>query len=536
MIKAVLYRRLEYGDFMRVLFYDSGCGALGIQYLIPTVRSCGHDVFVYLDPSLIREYVAQDFFLKKAFAIPPRIVLNDILAYRPDIVCFSMASFYYHHYLSLIQLLKKEHPEIIIICGGIHTTLVPEGVLENREIDFAVVGEAEYSLCALVNALADVGVNGVKSMPVGALPGVWNVHSGGIVDRGLSPIPTDLDALAFPSKKEVYQANPLLAYSYSTSASRGCLFHCTYCNSASLRDLYAKSNIKHYRTRSVDNVITELRVAKAEYNTRHIEFYDDVFAANRSWLEEFSAKYRAEIGIPYGVETHPMMLDKERIKLLADSGCVVLELGLQSANQQVRETILERHDQNKKVKQIIRWADEAGIGIELDLIANLPGETPEHIREALDFIYDARPHIVNLAFLQYLPKTRIIDKAIERGVLSPEDIPRINAGQGLTPHRSIPEYEISDAYRVLPTQVFIASRLPAYLSRPLVSLSERWVFRKILSAFVPMLMYAFRIYLALCDRRNYYLRWHLVRILYSMHKVLARRFFGCYSVSQRGEE
>lgn len=511
---------------MRFLFYNSAASALGIEYLIPPLKAAGHDVSVYLDPSLNREYVSQDFIFKEPFSLSHQMVYEDIMACRPEIIGFSMSSIYFKSYLGIIKHIKRKSPDIIIVCGGVHTTLVPNRVLEHPEIDFAVVGEAEYSLPALVNAIAEMGPDRVKGLPADALPGVWSVHDGAVQDRGLSPVPLDLDQLAFPDKSLVYAANPKLAISYSISASRGCFFSCTYCNSASLRKLYSHCTMKYHRCRSVDNIMGELRLAKERYRAKYVEFYDEVFAADRDWLEAFSHRYKSEIGLPYGAETHPMVLDREKLRLLADSGCVVLELGFQSANQYLRENILRRTDRTDKVRDILRWAEEFGIGIELDLIVNLPGETIEHVRETIAFIQDMRPPVVNLSFLQYLPKAEIIDKAIAHGILSEEDILSIESGENFGPIRFLPKSCKKNEYRLLPTQVFMASRFPAWLSRRLIPLIEKPVLSALFIMFAPVLIYSFRFYMAVFDRKNYFLRWHLWRVLYSMRRVVRRKFFG----------
>lgn len=519
------HRRSSDG-IMRFLFYNSAASALGIEYLIPALRAEGHDVSLYLDPSLNREYVSQDFLLKNLFSLSHEMVYEDIMALRPEIIGFSLSSIYFKSYLGIIQHIKRKNPDIIIVCGGVHATLVPDRVLEHREIDFAVVGEAEYSLPALVNAIAEMGPARVKALPADALPGVWSMYDGALQDRGLSPVPLDLNTLAFPDKDLVYAANPKLALTYSAGASRGCFFSCTYCNSPSMRKMYTQCKMKYHRIRSVDNVIEELRLAKERYHPKHVEFYDETFAADRLWLEEFSHRYKDEIGLPYGAETHPMVLDKEKLKLLADSGCVVLELGFQSANQYLRENILRRNDRTDRVGEVLRWAEEFGIGIELDLIVNLPGETIEHVRETIAFIQAMRPPVVNLSFLQYLPKAEIIDKAIAHGILSANDIPAIEAGENIGPLRFLPKSCKKNEYRLLPTQVFMASRLPARLSRRLIPLIEKPVLSTLFIVFAPVLIYSFRFYMAVFDRKNYFLRWHMWRVLYSMKRVIRRKFFG----------
>lgn len=510
---------------MRVLFYDSGCGALGIQYLLPIVRNTGHEAIHYLDPSMSREYVADGFNWKGLFSLTPARVVSDLLALKPDIVCFSMTSYYYRSYLELAALLKKRQPELVTICGGVHATLVPDAVLSNDCIDFAVIGEGEISLANLLNALDSRDVGAVKSMSAGDLPGVWNVWQGDLVNRGMSPIVDDLDQIAFPDKTQLYKANPSLASVYSTNASRGCIYHCTYCNSHSVHKLYQENHMRYHRVRTVGNVIEELKGALQTSKPKYIEFYDDLFGTNVQWLREFARRYPSEIGLPFGVETNPMVLNAERLELLAESGCKVIEIGFQHANPKMRKEILGRTDTNEHVLHTVRLAAELGFWVELDLIVNLPGETREHLVETLDFVRQARPHMVNLSFLHFLPKTSIIDIALEKGVLQAEDIPQIEHGVHRNAHRFMPKSGLASYYRVLPIQIFAVTRLPEVLAAPIARLLDKSALARALSPTAGMFLYVSRFYLAYRDRRNYFMRWHVRRFLFSARRVLAAKLF-----------
>lgn len=511
---------------MRLVFYDSSCGSLGVQYLLAGLKARGHDVSLYLDPSASRDYIAQDLAFKRWLSLAPRQVSNDLVALRPDVVCFSLNSYYYTRLLEIIRLVKQTDPRILVICGGMHVTLVPEVVLQNKEIDFALLGEGDISLPSLLEALEESGVERVKALSDTILPGVWNVHDGGIVRRGLSPIIEDLDSVPFPDKDLLYQANPALASIYSTMASRGCLYKCSYCNSATVHALYACHGVNFFRVRSVSNVIEELRQAKSKYPARYVEFFDDTFGVGRPWLNEFCERYKAEVGLPFGIEVSPLVLDEEKIDRLADSGCVTLELGIQSANPVVRRELLNRHETNERVIRLVRYGVERGILVELDIIVNLPGETREHVVEALDLVCEARPHMVNLSYLQYLPKTQIIDTALAQGILTPEEVQSIEMGERPKPHRFLPKSDLADYYKTLPFEMFIAARLPTPTAKRLMRLIEKPVLRRPVSFFVTVFLYASRLFLAYRDTRNYFLRWNIRRFAYSIRRVFGRKLLG----------
>ena len=51
-----------------------------------------------------------------------------------------------------------------------------------------------------------------------------------------------------------------------------------------------------------------------------IAFSDDIFAPPRPWLEEFCARYKAEIGLPFALYSFPRMVDDQRVQLMRDAG------------------------------------------------------------------------------------------------------------------------------------------------------------------------------------------------------------------------
>ena len=511
---------------MRVAFYDSGYETFGVQYLLSTLSAQGYDVRLFFDSSFSKDYLAQDFFLTGLLSLSPEQVSRNLLALEPDVACFSLYTIFYQDNLAAVRLMKEEKPDLMVVCGGFHASLLPAKVLAHEQIDFVVLGEAETSLPSLLNALGKSPIDEVKALPADALPGVWNLHCGEVMDRGLSPIPHDLDEMPFPEKQMYYDANPALASMYTAIGSRGCPYACTYCNSATMNTLYRGYGERYYRVRSVENVIAELKEAKARFKPKHVMFFDDVFGAKREWLREFSARYKAEVGLPYFCQTSPLIHDKESLALLADSGCVLLEFGFQSANARVRGGVLNRRETNDSMQELLLEAIRLGMFTELDLIANLPGETPEHLEEALDFVRATRPKWVNLSFLQFHPKTPITDTAVAEGMLTPEDVGRIEEGLHASSMRLLSKSSLGKRYRVLPFQVFFAFYLPPRLSKGFIRWAEKPILSGLCSFFASWFLYFSRILLSYTDKRDFLVRHHVVRSIRAARWVLARKVFG----------
>ena len=524
--RSVFSTQAQLSDNMRVLFYDHGSGSLGIQYLMAVLQQHGHEPLLHFDCSLSKDYLVKDLRIQKWLSFSAPEIVADILAQQPDMVCFSLTTHFFKQSLELIREVKIQAPDMCVTCGGIHATLVPERVLGHKEVDFVVQGEGEISFLALVGAIQNHGVAKTKALPREALPGVWSLHDGVLQDRGLSPLVPDLDQLPFPEKRLHRRWNPQMTAVYTTLANRGCPYGCTYCNSVTVRRMYDACGLKYCRAQSVSRTIDEIKQAKQLFSPNYVEFYDDVFGADMEWLREFAERFPKEVGLPFGIETNPTVINEARVELLAKAGCATMEMGFQSANALQRANVLNRRETADGVRNLIQAAANRKIFTELDFIVGLPGEQPEHIEEMLEYIRRARPRLVNLSFLQFFPKTRIIDLAIASGQIDAEEIPHIEDGDNLLALRLPPESRGAVDYGLLPLQVSLATAWPASISRCLTYLTRLPGIRRVVSATAFPVLYLYRLSRAARGSKCYYLRWQVKRGLFSLWAVAKRRLRG----------
>ena len=71
--------------------------------------------------------------------------------------------------LDACALVRATHPDVPIVWGGIHPTLLPEQTLEHPLVDIIVAGEGEATFAELVKALE-------AGAPLGQVKGIW--HTG----------------------------------------------------------------------------------------------------------------------------------------------------------------------------------------------------------------------------------------------------------------------------------------------------------------------------------------------------------------------
>jgi len=86
----------------------------------------------------------------------------------------------------------------------------------------------------------------------------------------------------------------------------------------------------------------ELKTAKEKYNISVIEFWDDIFIFDKTWLKEFLEAYKKEIGLPFKCYIHVNLFDEETAIRLKEAGCKWVDFGIQHINEEYRRTYLKR--------------------------------------------------------------------------------------------------------------------------------------------------------------------------------------------------
>ena len=356
---------------MHVVLVNYGRENLGLEYLSAVLKQDGVRVSLVNHPGFfsVSDNVWHSPLLQKIFDSTPELIAR-IIACKPDVVAFSVYSVNYQWACSVARAVK-EALAVPIVFGGAHPTLVPEVVLENQWIDAVVRGEGEAALLDLVRAWS-------ARRPISEIQNVACRHNGRIAINAVRPLIDDLDALPFPDK-ELFRPEVRLQDNYLTVSSRGCVFSCSFCSESFSRSLYGRSC---FRKRSSENMLRELELMTRRYRSRAVHFGDSIFCADRAWVMTFLPEYKRRIGLPFFCHGHVAFLDFKIAKLLKDSGCYKISVGVQSFNQEIRRRWLNRRETDREIDAALDACDDVGLRAEIDLIMGLPGEREEELERA----------------------------------------------------------------------------------------------------------------------------------------------------------
>ncbi len=459
------------GAALKIAFASVGAELLGTELLSAILERHGHEVRQFFDPSL---------FDDRAIFSMPRLhrlldvreqTLRELVAFAPDLVAFSVLT-NTSRWAQEMATAVKDRLGVPVVFGGVHPTVVPEVVIRHPAVDLLNVGEGFESLPELVATLARGG-------DPGAVANLWVKRGAEVVRNPVRPVLADLDSLPFPDKsgfEDYYDIGSL----YLTITGLGCPYRCTFCSSDVFLDMY-RGRGRFLRRRSVAHVIAELVAAKRRYRLRLVKFADDIFTLHPRWLEEFAAEYRRRIGVPYVALSHPRHITERSARLLKESGCHKLEIGVQSVNEETKRTVLDRRETKDDMARAFTLLERFGVPYMLNHMFGIPGEGRAQQQEASRFYADFRPVRIGGYYLKYLPGTRINAIAVERGVITPADVERFQEGYFATVHsHELLAPELRRVCTAHETLNLTMSLLPRWLNRRLA-----WSPRLLLLSWLP---------------------------------------------------
>jgi radical SAM superfamily enzyme YgiQ (UPF0313 family) len=443
---------------MKVGFYVQQFESIGAEYVSACLKQAGHETTLWFNPRLYDDTYVHNERLAKLLDVEDMLV-DEILESDVDVLAFSVVTDNYRNAARVAQKVRK-HRNIPTVFGGVHVTSVPEVVTADPAVDYAVSGEGEYAMVDLVNSIA-AGDRHFR------IPNVSYMDNGTFISEPARPTIADLDELPFPDKEVWFDNVPkTLRKRYHTTASRGCVYACTFCNNSMYKRFY-KGKGKWMRRRSVDSTIAELKWAQEKFGFESVLFWDEIFIDKADWLEEFADKYAREVAKPFACWAYPKFIDQRVIGLLEQAGCRQVCLGIQTVNQDTRRKVFRRGESNEHVVRAIDLMSKSSVFLMVDNIINGPGQSSEEALENVRFYTEHTPDAVMCYFMRYYPRTDIVHTAREHGILSDEEVQQIERGEFMATFQKLTDGDESGAER-LRTLYYLTTILPRPLMRRIV--------------------------------------------------------------------
>ena len=302
---------------------------------------------------------------------------NVLDALKPDIIGITSVTVNFPDAMAMTQICREKRPGATIVLGGVHVSVRPEDAFGNGAVDAAVIGEGEKVFLEICKRIE----NGQKIIDV---RGICFQENGRMVQTPPSDTIDDLDSLPFPDHSllpDISLYNPYPHWNagglFSTViTSRGCPYGCIFCSISKIQG-------RKYRTRSPENIISELKYLYEKFGIRNYSFRDGTVGANRGRLEEIcrllissglDVRWNCTLTIREGN-------DRQLLELMHLAGCRSIQFGVESGDEGLIGDIKKITIDD--VRKTVDEANRAGIEPHGYFMYGLPGETRQTMRNTL---------------------------------------------------------------------------------------------------------------------------------------------------------
>jgi radical SAM superfamily enzyme YgiQ (UPF0313 family) len=332
-------------------------------------------------------------------------IKNVVKKINPDVVGMTAMTTKFGSVLKTAEVIKKDNPDLIIIVGGPHPTLLPEQTLKAKQIDFVIRGEGEETFYELIKTIDE-------KKEYREIKGLSYRVNEKIIHNSSREFINKLDEIPLPARDLLMNQDKYISEDMGViMTSRGCPFNCTYCCHMWQRKV---------RNRSVDNVIEEIRLVKQNYGTRQFEFKDDSFTLNRERIIDLCEKMVLEkLKINWGCSTRVDLLDEELILKMKKAGCNIIKLGIETGSERIlKET--KKGVTFSQMRKAAGWLNKHNIVWSGYFMGGLPSETYEDIIKTYKFMKELNPYYAGLGMYNPFPGTELFNQGVKLGLLHSE--------------------------------------------------------------------------------------------------------------------
>jgi anaerobic magnesium-protoporphyrin IX monomethyl ester cyclase len=288
----------------------------------------------------------------------------------------------------LIARMFKAHAPMTFVCvGGPQVPYIAAALAQYHRpfdwVDAFVPGEGELPLADLTLAIREGrDPSTVRGLLVLRGQSVLSTGEPGRVDIAKLPVPDFTDFEPWR-----YIGNDLCL---PLTFSRGCSWgRCSFCTQHICFD--------GYRAMAPKQIEDQIGSIMDRFGIRSLAINDENLTPGRLRdLAEIAGTSFPNVRWQALARLAPELADPELARELAESGCVMLSMGLESGDQGVLDTN-RKGIRVEQVPSILRALHEAGIWLNVFLIFGLPGETPETAMHTVEFVQANLPHFDSLS-------------------------------------------------------------------------------------------------------------------------------------------
>lgn len=272
---------------------------------------------------------------------------------------------------------EKVSKQSKVILVGMHATVFADELIKLKEVYAVLKGEYERNLYACLMK-----------------------KTGGIYDFDEWE---NLDDAPFPTRDETLYSyhTPRYPLAVNMWGSRGCPFRCSFCYVTCFQQK------TRYRPHSPERIGKEIEdVLKRFPKIRCIFFDDDTFNIGDDRIVEIS-KIMKGFGLPWHAMCRVDTCSLETFKVMRESGCGEVKVGIESGSQRVLDDIIDKSLKLETARKVIPELKKMGFHVHGSFMYGFPTETPEEVQMTRKIKNELHCHTIQFSHLGLLSGTRL---------------------------------------------------------------------------------------------------------------------------------
>ncbi len=296
-------------------------------------------------------------------------ILRFLVDSRPDIVGMSCYLWNVERSLFLARQLKRHLPSCRIVLGGPEINPDNKFLLQHKDFDMGVAGEAEETWKALLQSHPEIPR--IQGVLLKEKDGEWHFSGRSLPSSTLDHWPSP-----FLSKKLDGHLKSVLWL----ETVRGCVHRCSYC--------YYHKQSADLRAFSLERTLSEVRRAR-DKGLEEIVFLDPCFTRHPQFdmlLKELE-RINHDRFLRIQAEGNAEAIDPWMAEKMGRAGFTRMEVGLQSIKRDTLRRV-RRGFEVDAFRRGVHLLRDNGIEVMVDLIAGLPGDRFSDICRSIDWVLD----------------------------------------------------------------------------------------------------------------------------------------------------
>jgi len=279
-----------------------------------------------------------------------------------------------------------------VVMGGFHATLAPGECQEHA--DALVLGEAEEAWPRLLQ----------------------DFQAGELKPRYQAETLSDMRNLPVP-RFDLLDLRRYKLLNIPSQTTRGCPWACNYCE---VTQVYGG----RFRHRPVAEVLHEIQEIRRLTGSQFIYFVDDNFVANRRHALEIMERL-IPLKLIYGcLATISVGDDPEVLDLMAQSGCLHVNIGMESISPESLKAINKRQNQIKDYERQFKALRDRGIGYSVNVMFGLDGDRLDIFAATVDFLIRIKAPVSFMFILAPRVGTKVREQLLQENRIFDHDWPR----------------------------------------------------------------------------------------------------------------